>query len=201
MENENLNIYLSYSKLSAKDLARLLNNLSYISDKINEDYQNRFKGENFSPASLEILSINTGSSIKFSLTEGWIPKISSDKENDIIVGIPQKLGIPVVIGYLLITGANQYQEFRNKHLDNQIKEIELKLKKTELIKVIAAEEAEETEETINYKEKESIPLDIQNYLDNKVPEVKMKVLDTLKFIYKNQDFEIVIINNIEIKVK
>ncbi|MDR1201636.1 MAG: hypothetical protein LBL58_08420 [Tannerellaceae bacterium] len=181
--------------MKAKDLAYLLNNFSYISDKISEDYHNRIGSENTSTAFLEILSIHTGNSIKFSLTEGWIPTISSDKENDIIVNIPQKLGIPIVLGYLLISGANQYQEFRNKQLDNQIKEIELQLKKTELIKAITEEE------TINYKEKESIPLNIQNYLNNKVPEVKIKVLDTLKFIYKNQDWEIVIINNIEIKTK
>jgi hypothetical protein len=195
MNSINLDIYLSYNKLKAKDLAYLLNNFSYISDKISEDYHNRIGSENTSTAFLEILSIHTGNSIKFSLTEGWIPTISSDKENDIIVNIPQKLGIPIVLGYLLISGANQYQEFRNKQLDNQIKEIELQLKKTELIKAITEEE------TINYKEKESIPLNIQNYLNNKVPEVKIKVLDTLKFIYKNQDWEIVIINNIEIKTK
>lgn len=192
MELENLEIYLSYEKLKAKDLAYLLNNFSFISDKINEDYQNRFGNDNEPINSLDILTINTGNSVKFALTEGWIPKVSSDEENDIVIGIPQKLGIPVALGYLLISGASQYQDFRNKHLDNQIKEIELQLKKTELHKAIAGK-------ADNDRQNEDQTINTQDYLNNKVPEVKTKVLDTLKFIYKNPDLNIVRVNNVEIK--
>jgi hypothetical protein len=192
MELENLEIYLSYEKLKAKDLAYLLNNFSFISDKISEDYQNRFGSDNEQINSLDILTINTGNSVKFALTEGWIPKVSSDAENDIVIGIPKKLGIPVALGYLLVSGASQYQELRNKHLDNQIKEIELQLKQTELHKAISVNQNDDNQN-------ENRPINYKNYLDDKVPEVKAKVLDTLKFIYKNPDLNIVRINNVEIK--
>ncbi|MDF2931531.1 MAG: hypothetical protein K0R36_862 [Chryseobacterium sp.] len=192
MELENLEIYLSYEKLKAKDLAYLLNNFSFISDEISEDYQNRFGSDNEQINSLDILTINTGNSVKFTLTEGWIPKVSSDAENDIIISIPQKLGIPVMLGYLLISGANQYQDLRSKQLDNQIKEIELQLKKTELHKAMVGK-------ADNDRQNEDRTLNTQDYLNNKVPEVKIKVLDTLKFIYKNPDLNIVRVNNVEIK--
>ncbi len=192
MELENLEIYLSYEKLKAKDLAYLLNNFSFISDKISEDYQNRFGSDDEQINSLDILTITTGNSVKFALTEGWIPKVSSDAENDIVIGIPKKLGIPVALGYLLVSGASQYQELRNKHLDNQIKEIELQLKQTELHKAISVNQNDDNQN-------ENRPINYKNYLDDKVPEVKAKVLDTLKFIYKNPDLNIVRINNVEIK--
>ncbi|MDB5226579.1 MAG: hypothetical protein JWN78_772 [Bacteroidota bacterium] len=189
MNSENLEIYISYDKLKAKDLALLLHNLSFISDRITEDFYNRFGNGNEAKPSLDIVNINTGNSVKFALTEGWMPEVTSDAENDIVIGIPKKLGIPIAICYLLVSGASKYQDFKNTHLDNQIKEIELELKKHELYKVISEENNENNPNLVN----------TVYYLDNKVPEVKAKLLDTLKFIYKNPDLNSVKVNNIEIK--
>src|SRR5438093_10454846 len=119
---ETLEIYIDYDRLKAEDLAKLLSNLSFISTKIAEDYFSRFddyQGEEL--PTLDIEAVNTGGSIKFKLVEGWKVKIKSDKEADIVVSIPKKLGLPIVIGYLLVSIANGYQDFRNKQLDNQLK--------------------------------------------------------------------------------
>jgi hypothetical protein len=174
MNTENLEIYLSFKRLKAKDLARLLNNLSDISDSVIQHYYSSV----IETPSLDILTINTGNSIKISLIEGWSPKISSNKKHDIVVDVPKKLGIPLVIIYLLFHGANLCLDCRNKYLDSEIKEKELHLKKLELNKVIV-----DTQDT-SYKN---------------VPDIKIKISDTLRFIYHNADFEIVKIDNIEIK--
>jgi hypothetical protein len=188
---EGLEIYLDYDRLKAKDLAKILSNLSFISSAISEDYFSRFEdyAGGISP-SLDIETINTGGSIKFNLVEGWKVDISSSEEADIIIDIPRKLGIPALIGYLLITSASNYQDFKNKTLDNRVKELEIKLKEIELAKALAITSKSEDKNTFRLT---------YNYVDNKVPEIKPVIMDTIKTVLRNPDITKFKINGIELK--
>jgi len=188
--SEALEIYIDYDRLGAQDLAGLLSNLSFISTKIAEDYFSRFEGyAGEDLPTLDIETIHTGGSIKFRLVEGWKVRITSSKEADIVVGVPRKLGLPIVIGYLLVSIANGYQDYRNKQLDNRLKEIEIQLKETELAKAMALHHAEE-QDTFRLA---------SNYIDDKVPEIKPAIMDTIKSVFGNRDMTAFRINGIEIK--
>lgn len=190
-EFDNLEIYISYERLKAKDLALYLHNLSIVADRVTEDYMLRFGDRHISSMDfpyLEVDSIHTGNSIKFTLTEGWKPSISSDEENDIVIGVPKKLGIPLVVGYLLITSAGQYQDIKMKSLDIQTREIELQLKKTELAKAL----------TDNSNPNETYPFQPEFYLQSKVPEINTLLLDTVKNIIRNPDITKFKVNNVDI---
>jgi len=188
ISNDNtLQAYISFDRLNAKDLAHFLNRVAYISDKLSEDYLARFgnklDGNDF--PILEVASIQTGNSIKISLIEGWKPRISSDRENDIVIGIPKKLGIPLVIGWLLISGASQYLDLKNKHLDNKLKEIEIQIKQSEANKLFTTIKSDTSTISITSLEKN-------------IPEIKSITLDTIKEIAKNKDFNDFKINGISI---
>lgn len=189
---DTLSIYIDYDRLRAKDFASYLLNLSIITTKIAEDYFSRFNdydGEEL--PSLDINTINTGNSIKLSFVEGWMPKISTNAEGDIVIGTPKKLGIPILVGYLIINIANGYQEFNNKRLDSKLKEIEIQLKQSELAKAISIKNSDH--------EQQNMRVLTANYLDNKIPEIKPVLLDTVKSILRNPDIKRFQINNIEIK--
>jgi len=189
--SEVLEIYIDYERLKAKDVAKLLSNLSFISTKIAEDYFSRFndyQGEEL--PTLDIEAVNTGDSIKFKLIEGWKVNITSNEEADIVVGIPKKLGLPIVIGYLLVAMAIGYQDFRNTQLDNRLKEIEIQLKESELAKALSLNNETEQQNTFRLA---------SNYVDNKVPEIKPVLIDTIKLILRNPDITKFRVNNIEIK--
>lgn len=190
---EVLEIYIDYDRLKAADLARLLSNLSFISNRIAEDYFSRFKDyADEGLPTLDIETVNTGGSIKFKLVEGWKMSVTSGKgkEADIVVSIPKKLGIPIVIGYLIVSMANGYQDFRNKQLDNRLKALEIQLKETELSKAMALNKEEGEQNTFRL---------VLNYVDDKVPEVKPVIMDTVKSVLRNPDFAKFRVNGIEIK--
>jgi len=188
---EALEIYIDYDRLKAHDLAKLLSNLSFISSKIAEDYFSRFgdyQGEEL--PTLDIETMHTGGSIKFKLVEGWKVKITSSKDADIVVGIPKKLGLPIVIGYLLVSIANGYQDFRNKQLDNKLKEIEIRIKESELAKALSLNNEMEHQSAFNVT---------SNYVDKRVPEIKPVIFDTIKSIFRNPEITKFTVNNIDIK--
>jgi hypothetical protein len=188
--NDQLEIYIDYSNLKASDLGKLLINLSYLSNKISEDYFTRFdtyQGEQM--PTLNIQTIDTGNSVKFTLVEGWKPSIKTSADDDIVIEIPKLLGIPILIGYFLIYAASSYLDIQNKRLDNHLKELEIQLKEKELAKAINSPN-EETE-----KEKRFVLY----YLDNKVAEIKPLLNDTIKSILRNPEINKFKVNNIEIK--
>jgi hypothetical protein len=81
---------------------------------------------------LEIESAHTGESIKFKFGEGWLPALSTDTTDDIVIEVPKRLGIPLVVGYLLLNGAKSALDLHNSCLDGRLKQIELQLKENEL---------------------------------------------------------------------
>lgn len=131
-----LDFYIQYEYLPSRDLGVLLeacNNLSDIAYRLYAELSQH--GTWADPPVLEISEVHTGESIKFKLIERALPSISSDRENDIVIGVPKKLGIPLLLGFLLISAADQAMDLRNKYYDGEIKRIELQLKQEEINKL------------------------------------------------------------------
>ncbi|MCU7551223.1 hypothetical protein OCK74_19030 [Chitinophagaceae bacterium LB-8] len=188
---ETLEIYIDYDRLKAHDVATLLSNLSFVSTKIAEDYFSRFddyQGEDL--PTLDIEAVNTGGSIKFIFVEGWKLKITNSEDADIVVGIPKKLGIPILIGYLFLYMANSYQDFKNTQLDNRLKEIEIQLKEVELSRALSFNNETEKQDTFRLA---------SYYIDHKIPEIKPVLIDTIKSVLRNPDFTSFRVNDTEIK--
>jgi len=130
-----LEIYISYHHLTASSLGESIRALGLIADDSAELYANKVSIGKENLPTLEIDAVHTGDSIKFTFGEGWLPSISSDKENDIIINTPKKLGIPLLVGFLLLTGLKNSLTIYNEYLDTRIKKIELVLKQSEVQKI------------------------------------------------------------------
>jgi len=192
-EFDNLEIYISYERLKAKDLALYLQNLSFVAEKVTKDYMLRFGENQFAPSDfpyLEVETIHTGNSIKFTLVEGWKPTISAvtNEDIDIVIGVPKKLGIPLGVALSLISVAYKYQDFKGQYLDNKIKEIELQLKRMELGKALTENSNDDNQ-----------PIQVEFYLNSKIPEAQPILADTVKNILQNPDIIKFKVNNIDIK--
>lgn len=134
-EDKTLDFYIQFTRLKAEDFGQILLSSSDIYNGLLNSYAHETGTIIDDKPSLEVFKVQTGDSIKFCFTEGWLPKIYSDKNHDIIIGSPKKLGIPLLIGYLLLCSAEKIIDVKNKHLDGQIKELELRLKQEEINKL------------------------------------------------------------------
>lgn len=130
-----LNVYITYTNLTSTSLGYILSSWGKIADFISKSYSDNFNIKYIILPTLEIESVHTGNSIKFSFGEGWLPNITSDKNNDIIINVPKKLGIPLLTGYLMLNTATKVLDIHNKYLDNRIKQLEIVLKETEIEKL------------------------------------------------------------------
>jgi hypothetical protein len=174
-DDNSLDFYVKFTRLTAEDFGRLLLSSSEIYNAILDLYTRDTGILIGDRPSLEIVKVHTGDSIKFCLNEGWLPKVYSDKENDIIISTPKKLGIPLLIAWLLLCSAEKILDVNNKHLDGQIKELELRLKQEEINKL---------------KEKS----DSKAFL-----ELKNKSDGLIQAFLKNDSFDEITINNALIK--
>jgi hypothetical protein len=129
-------IYIGYTLLKATDFAKILDACDNIYDEILSAYSRLFNIDfvEYRPV-LKILEIKTGNSIIFRFSEGWLPTFSSTQEN-IIVTVPRKLGIPLLISYLLLYSISQVIELRSKYLDMEIKKVELQLREHEIVTIL-----------------------------------------------------------------
>lgn len=143
---ESLDFYIEYEYLSSRDFGEILVASNSLSETAYRYYIESFRGMWAQPPVLELSQVHTGESIKFKFVERAVPSISSDKENDIVIGIPKKLGIPVLMGFLLLTAADKAMDMRNKYYDGQIKQIELQLKQEEINKIRGSHETKVPEE-------------------------------------------------------
>ena len=138
VENLPIEIYLKYYHLEPNDLIELLKSLDnmytnilmkgypvYYSEKYERAFRNIF----------QIEQINTGNSINIKLKEGWKPEFRISKD-DLDIKIPKLFGIPAIILYTILLSSQKILDIENKHLDNQLKEMELKLRKLELYEKI-----------------------------------------------------------------
>jgi hypothetical protein len=141
-----LDFYIQYDYLSSRDFGRLLEDCNELSDSAYRFYSEPLPGTWAEPPVLELSEAKTGDSIKFKFIERALPSISSDKENDIVIGVPKRLGIPVLMGALLLGAADKAMDMRNKYYDGQIKQIELQLKQEEINKIRRGDETKAPEE-------------------------------------------------------
>lgn len=141
--SHSLELLLTYEQLRASTLGDFLGIIGHLADEVSERYSHEERIQTGRLPSLIIETANTGNSIKFKLGEGWLPQVSSDGENDIVISAPKKLAIPLLIGYLILWGAKSYFEIRKdalecdmKAVDIQLKQAELQLKQAEVRKVV-----------------------------------------------------------------
>jgi hypothetical protein len=134
-EDKTLDFYIQFTRLKAEDFGQIMLSASDIYNGLLNLYFHETGIQIDDKPSLELFKVQTGDSIKFCFTEGWLPKVHSDKEHDIIIGTPKKLGIPLLIGYLLLCSVEKIIDVENKHLDGQIKKLELRLKQEEINKL------------------------------------------------------------------
>lgn len=134
-EDTVLDFYIQFTQLKAEDFGQILLSANDIYNGLLNLYSHETKIQFDDNPSLEILEVQTGNSIKFCFTEGWLPTVYSDKDNDIIIGAPKKLGIPLLIASLLLSSADKIIDVKNKLLDGQLKELELRLKQEEINKI------------------------------------------------------------------
>jgi hypothetical protein len=134
IENTEIDIYFKYDYLDTSDLTELFSRINrlykslldisypvYFSEKYGQPFRNF----------MEIKSINTGQSIRIRFKEGWKPEFRA-RNKELEISIPVKLGIPALLLYLLMTGAQKMTNMRNDYLDGQLKELEIKVKQIEL---------------------------------------------------------------------
>jgi hypothetical protein len=130
-----LDFYIQFEYLSSREFGALLMACSILSESAYRYYSEVSHGVWAQAPELELVEVQTGESIKFKFIERAVPTISSDKENDIVIGIPKKLGIPILMASLLLNAADKAMDMRNKYYDGQIKQIELQLKQEEINKI------------------------------------------------------------------
>jgi len=133
-ENTDLEIYSRYYQLDTEHLIELMSKLDRMYKRLldysypvyfSEKYEMPFR--NF----LEIESFNTGESVKIKFKEGWKPEFRI-KKKDLEIRIPLKLGIPLIILYLILQSAQKITSLYNETLEMQIKELDIKVKQLEL---------------------------------------------------------------------
>jgi hypothetical protein len=190
--SDDLEIYISYDRLNASDLGHYLISLSFIANKIADDYFIRFNNPEYEgkePPTLEIESMYTGNSIKMKLKEGWKPSTKVE-DGDFVIYVPKMLGVPLLVAASLVTAAIAYQEWEKNSIEIDIDKIELQLKQHELNKVLRSDAGKD----------ENFKTSVTNYIDHKVPEIKPVLLDTVKSIVGNPNIKQFRVNNIEIKI-
>lgn len=163
IENTEIDIYFKYNHLDTSELTELLSKIDrFYKSLLNNSYPVYFSEKYSMPFRnfLEIESINTGQSIRIKFKEGWKPEFQVRKK-EIEINIPVKLGIPAILLYFLLVGAQRLTNMRNDYLDGQLKEVELKIKQLELYEKIEERESfnrsisnrsyhRQAEETINF---------------------------------------------------
>ncbi len=139
IEKTSINIYIKYHYLDIDELANLLFKFDLFYKRVlaqsfpvyySEKYQVAFR--NF----FEIEQINTGNSIRIKLKEGWKPEFKI-KDSELRIEIPKLLGIPAIILYALFISGQKILDIQNTRLDNELKKLEIDIKKIELYEKIS----------------------------------------------------------------
>lgn len=134
-----LEIYFKYYRLETELLMSLFYRLEKMYKSISEyTYPVYFSEQYNMPLRnfLEIDSIKTGESIKIKFKEGWKPEFGV-KDRNLEIRIPLKLGIPLIILYLILQSAQKLTNLYTETLEIQLKELEIQVKELELQKIIS----------------------------------------------------------------
>ena len=142
IENTEIEIYFKYNYLDTAELTQIFSSLDRLYKSLLDNSYPVYFSEKYSQPFrnfLEIDSINTGQSIKIRFKEGWKPEFRVRKK-ELEINIPLKLGIPAILLYYLLTGAQKMTSMQNDYLEGQLKELEIKIKQIELYEKIEERE-------------------------------------------------------------
>jgi len=186
LEYTEIDLYIKYDQLDNSDVIELLSGLDRLHNEIVGQPLSYYYGRPFFPEFyypfrniLEVQSIETGQSIRFRFKEGWKPSIRI-RRKEVQIEVPRKIGIPLIVIYFLLEAASRYVEFRNQVLDNELKQLEIEMKKHELYR--------EIEERRNSNNNSADFSRIQRQADR-----------TVEFIFYNTSFSHVEINGVPLK--
>jgi hypothetical protein len=135
-DEETLKVYIAYQRLTARSFGDFSQAIAQLGQSVRRMHGELSRTDLALIPELELASIHTGESINFRFSEGWTPSVSMSRKGDIVIDVPRKIGIPLLVGYLLLTAAEKVEGLYNTHLDNEVKAVELQLKRTELNKTI-----------------------------------------------------------------
>lgn len=158
-----LEIYLKYKRLTARSFGEFVSGLGSIADLCAETYGRVVETKIPNLPTLEVEVVKTGESIKFKFGEGWLPCVTTDEQHDIIIDIPKKLGIPLLVGYLLLSAVKLPFDVYNSYLDSRLKQLDIILKQTEIRKVL--------------------------HKDGVISNLQEKSMDVINIIKNNNDYE------------
>ncbi|MEE8575068.1 MAG: hypothetical protein V3T30_06605 [Thermodesulfobacteriota bacterium] len=169
IESYELEIYISYERLTATSLGVILASLGDIADQSSRLYADYVGLDEESLPTLEILTSSTGESIKIKFGEGLLPEISIEGSL-----IPPKIGASLIIVSLVLGIGLEIQDLRIKQNLIELQKIEIQLKKSELAKALMKNE-------------------------KALFEMQGKAKNIVSFINNNKDFKEFKVNGIDIK--
>jgi|688.fasta_scaffold77640_4 hypothetical protein len=178
-------MFIEYQQLKATTLGEFLLRIGQVTDQVSMKYGEQRGLSRSALPSLTISEADTSNSIKLTFGEGWLPNITSDEEHDIIVSVPKKLGIPLIVGYLLLNGTSKLLDMRNDYLDSQIKLIELQLKESELNETLFGD----TEEPV-LLEAASVEATRRLLRDEDVTSLQVRGIDLVAILRKEDENKI-----------
>lgn len=130
-ENQGLEIYLQYDRLSAKTLAVLVGELDGLYNDLPDISLNyylerggpgrRYLG--WTSPRLEIESVATGNSIEFKFKDGWRPRYST-KRGNLVVELPTRPALVILLLYYLLGAVAEGFDGVSKYYDAKIKKAE-----------------------------------------------------------------------------
>lgn len=129
---QQLEVYFRFETLEAKELSKILENLDSLYSKVLNLTSPVYMHDNVPMRNfLEISSVNTGNSITLKFKEGWKPELSFNG-NHAYIRIPKNIGVPIVIVSLLFSAIQASTSLYNNMLDTQLKHLEIQIKEIEL---------------------------------------------------------------------
>ena len=177
--DQELDIYFKYKYLDAFELAETVSNLNKLYSKVlnisTPVYTfNDHPIRNF----MEVSSIHTGDSIRFSFKEGWRPEFSTN-EKEIEIRLPKKIAVTGLVLYFLLNAFRYTIDTNNSVLDNQLKKLDIEIKKIELYQKL------QTSKSITSSERS----------------IKLQANKTINYFIENENITNVYINDIEVPMK
>lgn len=130
--NHELDVCLKYTSLGVNDLAEILWNFDNLYSKILafSSPVHVYKEKHFKNF-LDLSSINTGDSINFKMKEGWKPEFTTEN-SDLEVGVPELLGVPAILLYILLASIDNTVQIDNNTLDTKLEKIEIQLENNQI---------------------------------------------------------------------
>lgn len=131
-DSDTLDVTLCYTELSSSQLGSFLIGLGDLADECARLHRNVPASHYSQPRVLLAQTIHTGESVKFSFAERWLPTFSTAADGSFEITLPKKLGVPLLVGYLMLSGAKLVLDVQNAYDDHRIKQIDIELKQLEI---------------------------------------------------------------------